>query len=105
MTLQEIRNNPITTTVGVAAAMVDAPAKAYILHSLDRFFAGDYGETPAEDIDANNKALHAGTGRIVARYQAAEGLRQDIFIIAYFSDQEPGNNDYNYTTVMYTSEY
>ncbi len=105
MTLQEIKQNPIAATAGIAAAMVDAPAKAYILHCLDLFFDGEYGETPAEDIDANNKALHAGTGRIVARYQAAEGLRQDIFIIAYFSDQEPSDPDYNNTCVMYTGEY
>lgn len=104
MTLREISNNPITATAAVAAAMEAAPAHAYILHCLDLFFSGDYGATPAEDADANKGELQAGTGRIIARYQAAEGLKTDIYIIAYFSDQEPGR-DYNYTTIMYTREY
>ena len=104
MTLEQIRENPIAATSEIAKAMQDPPAHAYILHCLDCFFTGNYGAMPAEDTEANNRELQAGTGRIIARYKAAEGLREDVYIIAYFSDTEQGN-DYNYTTVMYTGEY
>lgn len=104
MLIQEIRKNPVVATAAIAATMESAPTRAYILRCLDLFFNGDYGETPPQDIEANNIELQAGTGRIVARYKAAEDLKKDIFIIAHFSGQEQGN-DYNYTTIMYTDEY
>lgn len=104
MLIQEIRKNPVVATAAIAATMEGAPTRAYILRCLDLFFNGDYGETPPQDIEANNIELQAGAGRIVARYKAAEDLKKDIFIIAHFSDQEQGN-DYNYTTIMYTDEY
>lgn len=77
----------------------------YIIECLVRFYGHDYGEIPPEDVEANEAELKTGEGRIVARYKAANGLTEDIFIIAYFSDSHAGEVDYNYTTVLYVSDY
>lgn len=105
MTLEEVRRKNSIGIAGAAkvAAEKDRPLH-YIFQCLARFYRGDYGVIPPEDIAANNAELAAGEGRIIGKYQAAEGLKEDIFIIAYFSDQHV-ETDYNYTTILYTSDY
>lgn len=104
MTLQEIRKNRLTVTRAVADAMKDLQTAAYIFGCLNDCFRGDYGEMPPEDAEANNRELKAGEGRIVARYEARGTMEQDIYIICYFSEQEPGA-DCNFTEMIYVNEY
>lgn len=80
-------------------------AHAYILECVGRFYRHDYGAIPPEDVAANENELKQSAGRIIAKYEAGPGLKEPIFIIAYFSEDHPGNVDYNYTTVCYTSDY
>ena len=63
-----------------------------------------YGVIPPEDTDANNADLKAGEGRVLARFREYGKLEGDIYIIAAFSQGNPGK-DYNNTTILYCSEY
>ena len=100
-----MRKNPLLV-MGRLKTMVekDSGAQIYIFSCVDRFYSGDYGEVPPEDTAANNAELEAGEGRIVARYKAAQGLEEDVYIIAYFSDSNR-EEDYNYTSIFYVSDY
>lgn len=99
----DIMKNPLFQTNAVAAD-TDEPTKDYIQHCLIQFFAGNYGEIPQEDTQANNDELAAGEGRIIARYKKAHALTDDIYIIAYFSET-CSEVDANYTTILYRHEY
>ena len=106
MKLSEMmRKNPLLV-VGRVKTLIekDSDAQIYIFSCVDRFYAGDYGEVPPEDTAANNAELEAGEGRIVARYKSAQGLEEDIYIIAYFSESN-AEEDYNYTSIFYVSDY
>lgn len=106
MTLEQIRQREVYQTRGIAEAVKSTPpAYRYVLQCLNRLYNGDYGEIPAEDTDANNSELAAGEGRIVARYKAAEGLQEDIYIIAAFSESMADSIDANHTMIMFVSEY
>lgn len=106
MTLNDLMNrNPLYITAGAKTAAEDAAAMNYFFQCVGRFYSGDYGAIPPEDIAANNAELAAGEGRILARYEAGPGLKEGIFIIAYFSDKHPESNDFNYTTICYISDY
>lgn len=106
MKLEQIRQREVYQTRGIAADIKDNPAAyRYVLQCLQRLYSGDYGTIPAEDTDANNSELAAGEGRIVARYKAAEGLQEDIYIIAAFSESMADSIDANNTMIMYVSEY
>ena len=106
MTLEQIRQRKVYQTRGIAEALKDKPAAyRYVLQCLQRLYSGDYGAIPAEDTDANNSELAAGEGRIVARYKAAEGLQEDIYIIAAFSESMADSLDANNTMIMFVSEY
>lgn len=83
----------------------DESAHAYILECISRFYAHDYGTIPPEDVQANEDELQQRAGRIMGKYDAAHGLKEPIFIIAYFSEDHPGEVDFNYTTICYTSDY
>ena len=104
MTLEQISKNEIVATAGVAGAIRDARTLEYVNDCLKRLFSGDYGMIPAEDAEANAAEIRTGQGRIIGRYEQAHGLKDNILIIAYFSDTYKGI-DYNYTTVLYPSEY
>lgn len=106
MTLEQIKKLAVCQTSGVAADIQDNPAALkYVIQCLQRLYGGDYGEVPAGDTDANNAELAAGEGRIVARYKAAYSLREDIYIIAVFSESMAGNIDANNIMILYVSEY
>ena len=102
--LSKMLTNPITATRSIAKAMKAQAAKDYINNCLKQFFAGNYGKMPAGDVDANREEMTHAEGRIVARYAAKNILREDIYIISYFSLLHDAP-DFNYTTVMYCSEY
>ena len=105
MTLDQIKENPITATAAVNAAMEQNPEiHDFIMACLTRFFSGDYGTTGPEDTAANNAELADGAGRVVAHYEAFPGMEDDIFIIAVFNEDIPGDNNNN-TCVLYCSEY
>ena len=105
MTLEDVKKLDLLQTRGIAADTQDQQTHAYIVSCLQAFYSGNYGTIPAEDTDANNAELAAGEGRIVARYKAAEGLQEDIYIIAAFSESMADSIDANNTMIMYVSEY
>lgn len=105
MKASDLMKNPTVQTAAVAAATKDPATMAYIQMCLDMFFSGMYGQISPADGLANDEELKSGEGRVLARYEAREKLDQDIFIIAYFSESNQGDHDYNNTTVMYCSEY
>lgn len=102
MKLNEIMKNNIFLVGPIRNA--SRKNQDYIMRCLDRFFTGDYGEIPPEDVTANNSDLEAGAGRIIARYKPAEGMAEDFYIMAYFDQDQPGI-DYNYTSIFYCSDY
>ena len=106
MTLEQLqRTTRLMQTRGIAESCRTTAAFMYLQECLQQFFAGNYGTVPAEDTEANNNELAAGCGRIVARYAAAAGLREDIYIIAYFDKDELESTDCNYTIIEYVGEY
>lgn len=104
MTLDQVKNNPVFQTARIAEDLKDRATLAYIIGCLKRFYAGDYGTVPAEDTEANNNELEYGSGRLLARYEARHALKDDVYIMAYFDDQQQGI-DFNNTMIMYCSDY
>lgn len=85
----------IVITAAVAEAMKDPATNNAILEALRLFSANEWGKVPAEDKEANNADLAAGTGRILARYETPKG---DIYIICYPGTDEPAS-------VLFCREY
>lgn len=81
----------------------DEAAHWYIIECLAKFYNHDYGKIPKPDKEANEAELKASEGRIVARYKAGPGLKEDISITACFSDKRP-DREFNHTIVRYVSE-
>ena len=82
MTLEQIRQREVYQTRGIAEAVKDKPAAyRYVLQCLQRLYSGDYGAIPAE------------------------GLQEDIYIIAAFSESMADSLDANNTMIMFVSEY
>ena len=106
MTLDELRALPVTQTSGIARAEAadDGQTHNYIVDCIMRLYAGDYGTIPPEDTESNNADLTAGEGRIIARYDKAQQLQGDIYIIANFSREVPGQ-EANYIMILYCREY
>lgn len=102
--LEKISGNPVTVTASLFRDMEEKRAGDYVKKCLKEFKSGHYGKTPLDDVRDNLDTLEEGEGRIVARYEGGDILKSDIFIIAYFSFEEPGV-DYNYTTILYCDEY
>ena len=102
--IRKLQKSPVHLTGGIIPDAEKDPEQTYIFTCLRRFFSGDYGEIPADDAESNRQELRAGTGRIIARYKAQGRLRQDFYIISYFTEgrTEP---DYNYTSVLYLMDY
>lgn len=105
MTLEQIKSIPLHQTRGVYwDSKDDLQTKAYLMECVHRLWGGDFGTVPEEDTQSNLEELEAGEGRIVARYNKACKLEDDIYIICYFSATMDGL-DYNNTTIMYVNEY
>lgn len=104
MTLNDLRELPLLQTRSISKAYGRNPDTfGYIVECLGRFYKGDYGEVPQEDVEANNYDLRAGEGHVLARYEAKFGLDNDIYIEAHFSDSIPGI-DANHIMIMYCLE-
>lgn len=105
MTLEDLKALPVYQTRAINAAGEDEATLFYLLECVNRFQAGDFGEVPAEDAEANMNELESGEGRALGRYKKAHKLEGDIYINAYFSESNPGELDFNNTMIMYCSEY
>ena len=105
MRAEDLQGNALVTTAAVAEAAKDPETLDYIQMCLSLFFSGMYGKMGPDDTELNEEELRAGEGRIMARYEAQGKLTEDIYIIAYFSQSNPGDIDYNNTTVLYCGEY
>lgn len=104
MKLEALRAIDLLQTRTIAEACKKDYTRRYVLDCVERFYNGDFGTVPEEDTAANMADLEAGTGRIVARYPARDGLDDDIYIISYFAEDHPGI-DFNNTLVQYVNEY
>ncbi len=105
MRASDLQKNETVATAAVMEAMKDPETLDYVQMCLSLFFSGMYGKMGPEDTELNEEELSSGEGRIMARYEAQGKLREDVYIIAYFSESNPGDIDYNNTTVLYVSEY
>lgn len=88
----------ITRRLNDDVAENEEMAKA-VYAALGRFNAGDWGEVPQEDKEANNADLAARDGHVLARYHTPNG---DIYINLVFD--EPSINS-DAATIMYCEEY
>ena len=107
MTLNEIRKLPLFMTRSVSAAAESKGNESthnYIVDCLKRFYKGDYGNICEEDTAANNSALAAGHGHILARYGQAGALESDFYVEAHFDTDEPELLDANNIMIMYPFE-
>ena len=70
MNLDDVKKLPVMQTRGIAEAenRDNGQTHNYIVNCVKRLYAGDYGEVPQEDTDANNAELEAGEGRIDSNY-------------------------------------
>ena len=80
-----------------SAAEMDYGFQMEILQALTRFMNKDWGITPDDDKDLNDKSLHY-KDRILASYQTSEGK---IWINAESEDGE----DYTEIMIMFPDEY
>ena len=88
----------------MGGASQDPETRQYIESCLNRFCAGDFGDVPQEEIDANTAALKRGEGSVLGRYKKSGALKNDIFIEAYFDEDYLDELDYTNITVMYITE-
>lgn len=105
MKLEDLQALPLFQTRSIAAAARDPRTLDYILECLGRYYSGDFGEVPADDTAANLADLEAGGGHVLARYNAAGELTDDIYINAVIDDTAPDVVDANNIMVMYCNEY
>lgn len=105
MKLEDLQALPLFQTSSIAAAAEDPETLEYIMECLGRFYSGDFGEVPADDTAANLADLEAGGGHVLARYNAAGELTDDIYINAVIDDTAPDVVDVNNIMVMYCNEY
>ena len=101
----DLARSTIVQTRAIAAATADPETMLYVQLCLSRCFAGDWGTVPAEDAALNDEAIAEGEGRILAAYPQQGKLTDKIWIIAYFSESNPENIDYNNVTILYPDEY
>lgn len=72
----------------------DSKFSEQVAQCVRRYMAGDFGEIPLEDVQANADAIKDGE-RIIARYT---GLSQeDIYIITEW--------DRSYTSILFCEDY
>ena len=105
MKLADLKKLKVFQTRTIAEAAKDPDTLRYILKCLNDFYAGNYGEIPPEDTEANNNDLEAGEGHILARYKATEHLTEDIYINAEIYAEAPDDIDSNNIMIMYCGEY
>lgn len=106
MTLEEIAKLPVMQTKAIAEAVSNnQKAGGYIVNCLLRFMAGDFGTVPAEDAAANLAELESGEGHLLGRYKKAEGLDDDIYINAYFSEELRDDIDANHIMLLFAEEW
>lgn len=86
----------MTKGVSIAAKM-DFRFNMEVMQALSRFRNKDWGITPDDDKDLNDKSLHY-KDRILASYQTSEGK---IWINAESQD----GNDYTEIMIMFPDEY
>jgi hypothetical protein len=98
--------NPVFITERIASAMKSSPRIADYIGLCYRLFTLEhFGRICAEDEAANLAELEQSEGRVIGRYSALWGLKQDIFIIGYFSKINPYDIELNNTTILFVSEY
>ena len=105
MTLKDLEQIPVLQTRSIAAACEDPHTLGYVSKCLIKYYAGDYGEVPEEDTEANNADLKEGYGHILARYKAKYRLTNDIYIDTHFDKDNLYDINYAQTMICYDFEH
>ena len=85
-------------TRGVADALAENPDFAgFVIESLERYKACDWGEMEASDKAMNDSAVAMGDDRILAAYKNNGPKAWKIWIITEW--------DRSYTTILFPDEY
>ena len=85
-------------TRGVADALAEnLDFAGFVIESLERYKAGDWGEMAAEDKKLNDDAVKNGNDRILAAYKNGGPKAWKIWIITEW--------DRSYTTILFPDEY
>lgn len=105
MTLKDLQKLETLQSRGVNADTARDPRTLkYLQDCIRAFYAGDFGEIPPEDVQANLEDIQAGTGHCYARYKQYGTLTADLIIEAMFSEDYPGDINYNYVMLCYLME-
>ena len=87
----------LTVTRGISSEMVvSTKFQRFVMESVSRYSAGDWGELSTGDKLANDSAVANGDDRTLGAYVSKE-LQRKIYILT--------DADRNFTTVMFPSEY
>ena len=87
----------LTVTRGISSEMVvSTKFQRFVMESVSRYSAGDWGELSTGDKLTNDSAVANGDDRILGAYVSKE-LQRKIYILT--------DADRNFTTVMFPSEY
>lgn len=87
----------ITARLNEAVAKYEGMAKA-VTKALERFIAGDWGDVPEEDKQANDRDLQNRCGHVLGRYKSLDG---DLYINLEFGETEADD----VALIMYRDEY
>lgn len=69
-----------------------------VTQAVERFAAGDWGDVPAEDKEANDRDLATRCGHVLGRYKSLNG---DLYINMEFAE-DPADDT---AVIMYRYEY
>jgi len=96
--MQKFKLGQLTMTRGVNDTIADhADFSKFVLASLARYQAGDWGEMDTGDKQSNDDAVRTGEDRIFAAYLYPNKKEWKIWIITEW--------DKSSTTVLFPSEY
>lgn len=84
----------LTATEGIREVMSNSQAfKEFVNRSLERYFVGDWGETPEDVAERNNRAVDGADEKIFAIYEMEGHPDNTIWIIT--------EHDRSTTKIMY----
>jgi hypothetical protein len=96
--MQKFKLGQLTMTRGVNDTIADHKQFAkFVLASLDRYRAGDWGEMEQADKNSNEEAVTSGDLRIFAAYEHPSRKEWKIWIIT--------EADRSSTTILFPSDY
>jgi hypothetical protein len=96
----------VIITPGIAAASAAEGATTdYLSDCLNDLYEGRDGLIDDEDHASNEEDLLSGCGSVAGLYPPRGMLTENVLITAYFDEENWWNENLNFTTIMYESEY